>query len=92
MKMSPDAVGQIAFQLSYMKLHGYPALCTSLARREDTRGRTETIRSQATLCISLQRQCYLMGINQVSELMYMAANRHVELAKELLLVMVSIAI
>ena len=84
MKMSPDAVGQIAFQLSYMKLHGYPApVYESCSTRGYFRGRTETIRSSSDAMYQFTKAMASGGDQSTCrELMYMAANRHVELAKE----------
>ena len=82
--MSPDAVGQIAFQLSYMKLHGYPApVYESCSTRGYFRGRTETIRSSSDAMYQFTKAMLSDGDkSRCRELMYMAANRHVELAKE----------
>ena len=85
MKMSPDAVGQIAFQLSYLKMHGKPApVYESCSTRGYFRGRTETIRSSSDAMYDFTSSMIGNNVDKVKsrEMMYVAANRHVELAKE----------
>jgi carnitine O-palmitoyltransferase 2 len=85
MKMSPDAVGQIAFQLSYRKIHGKPApVYESCSTRGYFRGRTETIRSSSDAMFNFTTSMVTNVADKAKsrELMYLAADRHVELAKE----------
>jgi len=85
MKMSPDALCQMAFQASFVKMHGHSApTYESCSTRGFFRGRTETIR---TCSGDMHTWAHAFNDGGASNeekkaLMYTAAGRHVELAKE----------
>ena len=86
MKMSPDAVGQMAFQMSYFKLHDkLGPTYESCSTRGFFRGRTETIRAcsedMATFVTAMAKKDSFSK-SELCEMMHRAASRHVTLAKE----------
>ena len=87
MKMSPDALCQIAFQTSFVKLHGKSApTYESCSTRGFFRGRTETIRTCSdamhAVAHAMNDPAASADKSHLRELMYTAAGRHVALAKE----------
>jgi hypothetical protein len=84
MKMSPDAVCQMAFHMSYMKVHGTLApTYESCSTRQFFRGRTETIRSLSPIMSEFVSSILNPKITDTESrgLMYSAAKMHVDLAK-----------
>jgi len=83
MKMSPDAVCQMAFQLAFARLHGKPAaVYESCAMKNFFHGRTETIRSCTTDMAAMMKTFLNDGTDDAKRAaLQAAAKTHVEVAK-----------
>ena len=85
MKMSPDAMLQMAFQVAYAKVHPAslpPPTYEACAMKAFYHGRTETIRSCTEEAVRLAR-AYKDGANADTRAEYLraAASRHIDVAK-----------
>mmetsp|Transcript_23370 Transcript_23370/g.37293 ORF Transcript_23370/g.37293 Transcript_23370/m.37293 type:complete len:624 (-) Transcript_23370:4333-6204(-) len=83
MKMSPDGVTQMAFQLAYMRMHGRPApTYEACAMKNYNHGRTETIRSCTNESVEMAK-AFIQDANDDTKkaALKKAVETHIEVAK-----------